>query len=199
MTALDETTASVDAPSTGSGESSSSETGGEPTFQELASRVDELRDRVRHTDEHARELLDDTLSAITAFNRAGLVELVQVLRGDARGEELLFSAVDRPEVMALLVAHDIVRVDRTMEVLRSVDQLRPYLAASNVALDVVRVEGDTAFVSFGTGCSAPTAALKAEVMDALNARLSGVTAVEEQVAAGGAFVPLTSLRVGPPA
>ncbi len=185
MTALDDTPGTVDA------------VDAEPSFDELAARVDELRDRVRHSEE--RELLEETLEAITDFNRAGLVELVQVLRGDPRGEELLFAAVDRPEVMALLVAHGIVRVDRTMEVLRAVDQLRPFLAASSVSLEVARVDGDTAYVAFGTGCQAPTPALRAEVLGALNARLSGVTAVEEQAAGGGAFVPLTSLRVGPPA
>ena len=176
-----------------------SEDQGEPSFIDLAARVDELRDRMRHADEHARQLLEEMLAAVTAFNRAGLVELVQILRAEPAGEELLFAAVDRPEVMALLVAHDIVRVDRTMEVLRSVDQLRPYLAASNISLEVLRVDGDAAYVSFGTGCSAPAPALKAEVLQALNARLQGVTAFEEQVTSGGAFVPLASLRVGPPA
>jgi len=174
------------------------ETPGEPSFDELAARVDELRDRVAHTDEHARELLTETLEAITAFNRAGLVELVQVLRSDPRGEELLFAAVDRPEVMALLVAHEIVRVDRTLDVLRGVDQLRPHLAASSVQLEVVRVEGDTATVSFGTGCNAPTAAVREEILQVLNSRLPGMTAVEQVAQGGGAFVPLTSLRVGPP-
>ena len=65
---------------------------------------------------------------------------------------------------------------------------------------VTRVDGDTAYVSFGTGCQAPTPALRAEVLEALGARMpSGVTVVEEQASGGGAFVPLTSLRVGPPA
>ena len=87
-----------------------------------------------------------------------------------------------------------------MEVLRAVDQLRPFLAASSVQLDVTRVDGDTAYVSFGTGCQAPTPSLKAEVLGALGARLpSGVAVVEDQPSGGGAFVPLTSLRVGPPA
>jgi Fe-S cluster biogenesis protein NfuA len=170
----------------------------EESFEELAVRVDELRDRVAHTDEHARELLEETIGAITAFNRAGLVELVQVLRSDPRGEQLLFDAVDRPEVMALLVAHEIVRVDRTMDVLRVVDQLRPHLAASSVQLEVVRVEGDTATVSFGTGCNAPSAETRAEILQVLTTRLPGMTAVEQEAAGGSAFVPLTSLRVGPP-
>ena len=85
----------------------------QPTFDDLARRVDELRDRVQHADEHARELLDETIEAVTDFNRAGLVTLVQLLREDPRGEELLFAALDRPEVMALLVSHGNVRVDRT--------------------------------------------------------------------------------------
>ncbi len=188
MTALDDAASDVAA----------SDVGRQPSFEDLAARVDQLRDRVRHSAEHA--LLEETLEAITDFNRAGLVELVQVLRADPRGEELLFSAIDRPEVMALLVAHGIVRVDRTMEVLRVVDQLRPYLAASSVQLDVARVDGDTAYVSFGTGCQAPTPALRAEILSALSARMpSGIAVVEEKAASGGAFVPLTSLRVGPPA
>ena len=169
----------------------------EPTFDQLAARVDELRDRVAHTDEHARELLTETVEAITDFNRAGLVELVHVLRSDPRGEELLFAAVDRPEVMALLVAHGIVRVDRTLDVLRVVDQLRPHLAASSVALEVVRVEGDTAIVSFGTGCNAPSAQVRAEILQVLTTRLPGITAVEQE-RQSSAFVPLQSLRVGPP-
>jgi len=168
-----------------------------PTFDELAARVDELRDRVAHTDEQARELLSETIAAITAFNRAGLVELVTVLRSDPRGEELLFDAVDRPEVMALLVAHEIVRVDRTLDVLRVVDQLRPHLAASSVALEVERVEGNRVVVSFGTGCNAPSALVREEILQVLGTRLSGMT-VEEQVTSSGAFVPLQSLRVGPP-
>lgn len=168
------------------------------TFDELAARVDELRDRVRHTDEHARELLDETLEAVTAFNRAGLVELVQVLRADPRGEQLLFDAVDRPEVMALLVAHDIVRVDRTMDVLRVLDQLRPHLAAASVQLDVVRVEADRVVVSFGSGCSAPAENVRDEIRTVMSSRLDGMAVVEESPGGGAAFVPLTSLRVGPP-
>ena len=179
MTALDESTAE--------------------TFDELAARVDELRDRVRHADEHARELLEETLDAVTAFNRAGLVELVQVLRSDPRGEELLFAAVDRPEVMALLVSHEIVRVDRTMDVLRVVDQLRPHLAAASVQLDVVRVEPDQVVVSFGTGCSAPAQSVRDEIVQVMQSRLSGMQVVEDAPATGApAFVPLGSLRIGPP-
>ncbi|MEZ5115905.1 MAG: hypothetical protein R2737_06525 [Candidatus Nanopelagicales bacterium] len=172
--------------------------GDEPeSFEDLARRVDELRDRVRHAD--AGPLLDETVEAITAFNRAGLVTLVQLLRSDPRGVELLYRAVDEPEVMALFVAHGIVRADRTVEVLRAVEQLRPYLVASSIELDVVRVADDVAVVRYPTGCSAPAQEVKDEIAQVLVSRVPGLRAVEEAEAEqSGAFVPLTSLRVGPP-
>jgi hypothetical protein len=170
----------------------------ELTFAELAQRVDELRDRVRHCESEVGELLDETIEATTAFNRAGLVALVHLLRTDPRGEELLYEAVELPEVMALLVAHDIVRADRTLDVLRAVDQLRPYLASSSIELEVVEVDGDVARVRFGTGCKAPDAAVRDEVREAIRSRVPGLASVEEVSAeSGGAFVPLASLRIGP--
>lgn len=170
--------------------------GSEPTFEDLARRVDELRDRVRHTDEHARLLLEETLEAVTEYHRAGLATLVHLLRQDPRGEELLFEAVDHPEVMALFVAHGIVKVDRTLDVLRVVDQIRPYLAASSIEMEVVQVDGDTAYVRFNTGCDAPAPQTKAEICDLLRQR-AGLAAVEEVLDQPQAFVPLTSLRIGP--
>lgn len=171
----------------------------ELSFEELAARVDELRDQVKHADHHAQELLEATIEAVTAFNRAGLVELIQVLRSDPRGEELLFAAVDKPEVMALLVQHGVVRVDRTLDVLRTIDQLRPYLAASSIEMEVVRVEGDVVTVAFAGGCSAPSEQTKAEILSVIGTRLPGMTAVEQETGPKGqAFVPVTSLRIGPP-
>ncbi len=169
------------------------------SFDALAARVDELRDQVKHADHQAQELLEATLEAVTAFNRAGLVELIHVLRGDPRGEELLFAAVDKPEVMALLVQHGVVRVDRTLDVLRTIDQLRPYLAASSIEMDVVRVEDDVVTVAFAGGCSAPSEQTKSEILSVIGTRLSGMTVVEKAPEPKGqAFVPVASLRIGPP-
>ena len=59
------------------------------TFADLAARVDELRDRVHHLDHDAAALLEETLDAVTAFNSAGLITLVRMLRSDPRGTDLL--------------------------------------------------------------------------------------------------------------
>lgn len=170
------------------------------TFDELAQRVDELRDRVSHQEPRVHELLIETIDAITAFNRAGLIALVQKLRADPRGQDLLFAAVDEPEVMALLVSHGLVRADLTLEVLRAVEQIRPYLIASSVEFDVDRVEGDTAYVRFASGCSAPEDSVKEEIRGVLLSRVTGLRAVEEVTASdGGAFISLDTIRVGAPA
>lgn len=169
------------------------------SFDELAQRVDELRDRVSHEEPRVKELLDETLDAITAFNRVGLVTLIQKLRSDPRGQELLFEAVDDPEVMALFAAHGLVRQNMALEVLRAVEQIRPYLVASSIEFDVDRVDGDVAYVRFATGCSAPSDSVKEEIRSTLLARVPGLRGVEEVAPASGeTFIALETIRVGAP-
>lgn len=168
-------------------------------FAELAARVDELRDRVRHQERSASELLDQTLEAITEFNRRGLIALVHTLRQDPRGEQLLFEAVDRPEVMALLASHGIIRTEATLDVLRVVESIRPYLVTSSIEMDVERVSGDVAYVRFGSGCSAPSQEARDEIRGVILQRVPGLRAVEEVADdPGQAFIAVSSLRIGPP-
>jgi hypothetical protein len=167
-------------------------------FDDLARHVDQLRDRISHQPAEVRDLLAETLDAITEFNRRGLAAVIEVLRADPRGEELLYDAVDVPEVMALLVSHKLVRTDATLDVLRVVESIRPYLVASSIELDVERVEGDTAYVRFASGCSAPSQAEKDEITGVIRQRVPGLAAVVEVIdEPGQAFVSLDSLRIGP--
>jgi Fe-S cluster biogenesis protein NfuA len=168
------------------------------TFDDLARHIDELRDQVSHLDPRAQELLRDTIEAITEFNKAGLVALVHLLREDARGGELLYEAVERPEVMALFVTHGIIRTDRTIDVLRVVEGIRPYLVASSIEMDVETVRDDIAYVRFATGCSAPDQATKDEIMGVIRQRVPGLVGVQEIVPEPGkTFIGLDTLRVGP--
>ena len=169
-----------------------------PTFEELAAHIDELRDRVAHQEPSVQRLLEDTLEAITEFNRRGLVGLVHLMRSDERGGELLYEAVEQPEVMALFVAHGIVRTDRTIDVLRVVEQIRPYLVTSSIEMSVESVRGDVAFVKFATGCSAPDQATKDEIMGVILQRVPGLASVEEvKDEPGRAFIGLDTIRIGP--
>jgi hypothetical protein len=60
------------------------------TFDELAARVDGLLDAVAHTDQASRDLLRETLDAITDFNRRGIAVLVQLLRQDPQAADVLY-------------------------------------------------------------------------------------------------------------
>lgn len=166
------------------------------SFDELAARVDALRDRVSHTDQAA--LLTETLEAITEFNRRGLIALVQMLREDAAAGEVLYAAVEQPEVMALFVSHGIIRSDRTLDVLNVLEQIRPHLIASSVEMSVEEVRDDVAYVRFASGCSAPDQQTKDEIMGVIRQRVPGLKDVLE-LQESGAFVSLDSLRIGPPA
>jgi Fe-S cluster biogenesis protein NfuA len=175
----------------------------EPTaqsFEDLAQRIDQLRDQVSHQDPEVQRLLDDTLDAVKEFNKQGLIALVQLLREDARGGELLYEAVERPEVMALFVSHGLIRTDRTLDVLRVVEQIRPYLVTSSVELEVEQVRGDVAYVRFGTGCSAPSQETKDEIMGVIMQRVPGLKGVEEvRPEPGRTFIGLDTITIGRPA
>ena len=169
----------------------------QPTFEDMARRIDELRDQIRHQDPEVMRLLDDTIAAITEFNRQGLIALVHLMREDERGGELLYEAVEKPEVMALFVSHGIVRSDRTLDVLRVVEQIRPYLVTSSVEMTVESVRGDVAYVKFATGCNAPDQIVKDEIMGVIMQRVPGLAGVEEIVdEPGKAFIGLDTIRVG---
>jgi len=170
----------------------------QPTFEDLARHIDELRDRVSHLDPAAKTLLDETIEAITEFNKMGLISLVQLLREDSRGGELLYEAVERPEVMALFVSHGLIRTDRTIDVLRVVEQIRPYLVTSSIEMEVESVRDDVAYVRFAKGCSAPDQTTKDEIMGVIMQRVPGLVGVEEvKDQQGSTFISLDTLRVGP--
>ena len=101
-------------------------------------------------------LLQETVEAITEFNRQGPDHPgAHAARGRAGRRDPL-RAVDRPEVMALFVSHGIIRTDRTLDVLQVVEQIRPHLIASSIEMSVEQVRDDVAYVRFASGCSAPS-------------------------------------------
>jgi Fe-S cluster biogenesis protein NfuA len=169
----------------------------QPTFEDMARRIDELRDQVNHQEPAVQRLLDDTIAAITEFNRQGLIALVHLMREDERGGELLYEAVEKPEVMALFVSHGIIRSDRTLDVLRVVEQIRPYLVTSSIEMTVESVRNDVAYVKFATGCSAPDQTTKDDIMGVIMQRTPGLKGVEEiKDEPGKTFIGLDTIRVG---
>jgi Fe-S cluster biogenesis protein NfuA len=164
-------------------------------FAALAARLDELMDRVRHADPAVRTLVDEVVQAAEEFTRVGLVALVQRLRADPGGEDLLVAALEQPEVMALLVRHRIVRGGRPLEVLQVVESLRPYLVASGADIEVVELDDERAVLRL-TGTDATTGTELADgVEQTLLSRVPGLAEVSWVAAptAPQAFVPVQDL------
>ncbi len=80
-----------------------------PSLAELAQRVDEAAAALESLAPEARERAEAVKAAIEAFHRPALVAIVQALKADPRGKELLFELVDDPAVLAVLSLHGIVR------------------------------------------------------------------------------------------
>ncbi len=169
----------------------------EPTFESLARRVDEARTAVDELDPDAADAAVGLQEAIEAFHRPALVEIVRTLRDDPRGKELLFALVDDPGVRAVLTLHGIIRADPITRANQALAAVRPYLQSHGGDVEIVRIEGATAYVRMQgscNGCSMTAVTLKEGVEEAL---VAGVDEVERVEALDDepttAFIPVGSV------
>jgi hypothetical protein len=115
----------------------------EPSFDELAKRVDDAVHRVAELDDPARTVAEELKAALEAVHRAGLVTMVRRMRADDRAREVLFELVDEPGVRLLLSLHAIIRPDPVTEADRVLRAVRPQLQShgGDVELASVAVRG----------------------------------------------------------
>ena len=167
------------------------------TFEELALAVDRAAERVGELEGEARERALDLQRAIEAFHKPALVHIVRTLRDDPRGKELLFELVDDPHLHAVLALHGIVRADPMTRGERALATVRPYLQSHGGDVELVRIEGDTAFVRLHgscSGCSMSAVTLREGVEEALVRLVDEVARIEvleDQPTA--AFIPLSAV------
>ncbi len=81
----------------------------EAGLESLAGRVDRLVNDAESLEPEARGRAFALKEAIEAFHRSGLTTIVQRLKADPRGKQLLFELVDDPGVRALLAMHGLIR------------------------------------------------------------------------------------------
>jgi Fe-S cluster biogenesis protein NfuA/nitrite reductase/ring-hydroxylating ferredoxin subunit len=167
------------------------------SFEELALAVDRAAARVAELEGEAQERALDLQRAIEAFHKPVLVHIVRTLRDDPRGKELLFELVDDPHLHAVLALHGIVRADPMTRGERALATVRPYLQSHGGDVELVRIEGDTAFVRLHgscSGCSMSAVTLREGVEEALVRMVDEVTRIEvmeDQPTA--AFIPLSAV------
>ena len=172
----------------------------EPTFEELAKRVDDAVAAISALDPEARAVAEELKAAVEAIHRAGLVTMVRRMRGDDAARAALFEMVDDPTVHLLLSLHGIVRPDPVTHANQVLDSVRPQLHSHGGDVSLARVEDGTAFVRLEgacNGCSMSSVTLRNLVEEALVAGVPSISSVEVLPnEPTPTLIPLESLRIG---
>jgi nitrite reductase/ring-hydroxylating ferredoxin subunit/Fe-S cluster biogenesis protein NfuA len=150
-------------------------------LERLAEQVDTAAAAARALEGAASAKALALKDAIEAFHKAGITRIVQRLKSDPRGKELLFELVDDPLVYALFSMHGIVRADVSTEVRRVIESVRPYMQSHGGDVELAEVRGDTVYVRLHgacNGCSMSAVTLREGVEEAVLARVPAIRAVE---------------------
>lgn len=151
------------------------------TLETLAEQVDRAMAEVRALDEGARNRAIALKQAVEAFHKAGLTTIIQRLKADPRGKELLFELVDDPLVYALFAMHGLVRLDLATRVARVLEQVRPFMQSHGGDVELVEVREATVFVRLHgacNGCSMSAVTLREGVEEAILSQIPEIRQVE---------------------
>ena len=181
MTVTDDPSVGTDAPS---------------VFERLAGAVDDALVAVEGLDDDARRAARELQEAIEAFHKPALVKMVQTLRDDPRGKELLFELVDDPHVRSVFALHGIIRADPMTRARQALASVRPYLQSHGGDVELVRIEDGAAFVRLQgscNGCSMSAVTLRDGVEEALVglAEVDRVEVLDDEPTT--AFIPIDSI------
>ncbi|MDY7104403.1 MAG: NifU family protein [Actinomycetota bacterium] len=172
-------------------------TDGAGALEDGARRVDEAIAALEGLDDDARATATELKDAVEAVHRPALVAIVQALRADPRGKELLFELVDDSAVRAVLSLHGIIRPPLGARAEAALDEVRPYLQSHGGEVELVDVADRIARIRLHgacNGCSMSAVTLRDTVEEALVTavdEIDGVEVVEDQPTA--AFIPLGSV------
>jgi Fe-S cluster biogenesis protein NfuA/nitrite reductase/ring-hydroxylating ferredoxin subunit len=153
----------------------------DPSFEELARRVDNAVTALQGLEPSARAVAEELKAAIEAIHRAGLVTIVRRMRADDAARSVLFDLVDDPVVHLLLALHEIVRPDPMTQATKALNAVRPQLQGHGGDVTLVRIEDQTAFVRLQgacNGCSMSSVTLRNLVEKALVEGVPAITGVE---------------------
>ncbi|WP_131744791.1 NifU family protein [Frankia sp. Cppng1_Ct_nod] len=170
----------------------------EPGFDALSEALAEAAAAVRDLEPIARQRAEQLRHAVEALHGSGINAIVRKLRGDSRGRELLFELADDPIVHLLFYVHGVIQPTSVTESLRALEKVRPYLRAQGGDVELIRINGDTAFLRVSGTCNSRAltgVTLREVIKDAL---VGGVGSVARVVMLAGepapTLIPLGSVR-----
>ncbi len=154
----------------------------EESFEDIAARIDKALENVNKLeDADAKMHALGLKTAIEDFNKFGLVKIVQKLKADERGKELLFELLEEQSVRSLFTVHGIIKQDIGSKILQVLDFVKPYMQSHGGDVEFVKFEEGTAFVRLlgsCNGCSQSAVTLREGVEEALVENIPEVTNVE---------------------
>ena len=149
-------------------------------FEIVAGKVDQAIASVQGLDADARRKANTLRESIEAFHKIGLAKVVQGLKSDPRGRELLMELAAEPAVYALFSMHGLIRADVATRVGRVIEMIRPHIQAQGSDVELHSVDGHIVFVKMpgAKGCSTTTSALRTSVEEALRAQVPEIEKME---------------------
>ncbi len=150
-------------------------------LERLAAQVDAAAAAAQALDGEARSKALALKESVEAFHKAGVTKIVQRLKADPRGKELLFELVDDPLVYALFAMHGIVRPDPLTQARQRIEAVRPYMQSHGGDVELVELRDDAAYVRLHgacSGCSMSAVTLRQGVEEVLIGQVPGVARVE---------------------
>ncbi len=147
----------------------------------LAARVDRAVSAAMQLDDAARDIAIEVKDATEAFHREALVTIVQHLKADPRGKELLFELVDDEGVYGLLTLHGIVRTPPLVRAEQALAAVRPYLESHGGDVELVDIDNGVAKVRLlgsCNGCSMSSQTLTNAVQTALVDNVPEIAGIE---------------------
>jgi nitrite reductase/ring-hydroxylating ferredoxin subunit/Fe-S cluster biogenesis protein NfuA len=150
-------------------------------FELLAERVDKAIAAVETLSPDAQVKARALRQAIEEFHKAGLIKIVQGLKSDQRGYELLLELTAEPAVYAIFSMHGLIRADLHTRVSRVIDMARPYIQSHGGEVELAYIEDNVAWVRMDgacNGCSQTAATLRNTVEEALREQVPEIIQVE---------------------
>jgi len=171
-------------------------------LEDLARALDTATARIEDLAPDSQRIVHETLDSLNALHRAGLTTIVQRLKGDPRGTELLFELVDEPDVRMILAMHGIIRADPHTIARQVLEGVRPGIQSHGGDVELDSIRDGVAYVRLQgacNGCSMAAVTMRDGVEAALVGGVPGVTAVEVlPTDPSPTLIPLSSIGVGAP-
>jgi Fe-S cluster biogenesis protein NfuA/nitrite reductase/ring-hydroxylating ferredoxin subunit len=150
-------------------------------LQDLAKRVDTAVQAVRDLKGDAREKALAMKTAIEEFHKSALTRMIQSLKSDPHGKELLFAMIDEPEIYAMLSMHSLIRPDLATRVRSVIENVRPYMQSHGGDVELLEVTTDTVKLRLAgscNGCSQSAVTLRNGVEEALRESVPEISHIE---------------------